>query len=72
MAKFTKKPVEEEAASVKGGKEVELSSLSSLQEFKYKGQSYTMRRPTPAGIKALSKDGGKLLFLPPDTLVTPL
>ena len=65
MAKTTKK-------TTQSGEEVAVSTLDALQEFKHKGQKYTFRRPTAAGMKCLSTDGNKLLYLSADTMVTPL
>jgi hypothetical protein len=53
-----------------GGKEVELSSLGTTELFKYQGSTYSKRKVTPAGVKALFSKGDKLITLPPDTLVT--
>ena len=65
MAKTTKK-------TTQSGEEVAVSTLDALQEFNHKGHKYTFRRPTAAGMKCLSTDGKKLLYLPADTMVTPL
>jgi len=51
--------------------DVELSSLEMLKPFKYEGRLYTKRRPSAAGIRALSKKGDELITLPPDTMITP-
>ena len=66
--KETKKMVEgEEAPSTTDG-EVAISSLNTLQPFKYKGQNYKKLR----GTRAISAKGDSLITLPPDTKVTPL
>lgn len=72
MAKETKKKAVE-SASTKGKKEVALSTLTTLQQFKHEGTTYSVRRPHPElGIRVLTKDGKSLRWLPPDTLVTPI
>jgi hypothetical protein len=72
LAKRTKTTeVEVGESTPKGGKEVELSSLDTLQAFDYKGVTYRKRRVHGGGITCLSIEGNKLLTLDPDTLVTP-
>lgn len=53
-------------------KQVELSSLTIGQLFKYDNQTYSKRRPAPDGIRALSAKGDELKILAPETLVTPI
>jgi hypothetical protein len=52
------------------GKEVRVSSLNTLDEFKYQGQVYTKRKVHPGGVQALSAKGNKLITLETNTLVT--
>jgi hypothetical protein len=56
----------------KTDKGVAISSLDTLQHFQYQGKVYSKRKVTPAGVKALSQKGDKLITLSPDTLVTPI
>jgi hypothetical protein len=73
MPKTAKKEEGTRSASPEsGGKQVELSSLDTLQFFNYQGKIYSKRRTRPGGVSALSKKGDKLITLPPDTLVTPV
>jgi hypothetical protein len=53
-------------------KQVELSSLTIGQLFKYNNQTYSKRRPASDGIRALSAKGDELKILAPETLVTPI
>jgi hypothetical protein len=46
-----------------------LGSLDALQQFTYKGETFTRRRVRPSGVQALSTKGDKLIVLPPDTKV---
>jgi hypothetical protein len=70
LAKGKTASAEGKASPVTGGKEVEISSLGTLQSFKYQGKVYTKRKVHPGGVNALSIKGDKLIRLPPDTLVT--
>lgn len=54
------------------GKEVEVSSLATLDAFTYQGEDYRKRRLLGGGrVNCMSIDGKKLLTLEADTLVTP-
>ena len=59
------------AAPEAKGKQVELSSLTIGQLFKY-DKTWSKRRPSSDGIRALSAKGDELKILAPETLVTPV
>jgi hypothetical protein len=61
-----------EGGTPKTGQSVPISSLDTLQSFKYEGKVYSKRKVRPSGVTGLSQKGDGLITLPPDTLVTPI
>ena len=53
----------------KSGQDVEVSSLQTLELFRYQGRIYSKRRASSGGVRGLSQKGDKLITLPPDTIV---
>lgn len=66
---MAKKATRKEGGS--SGKDVPISSLTTLQPFTYKGKEYTKRRAGTDSVTCLSAAGDKLITLSKDTLVTP-
>jgi hypothetical protein len=61
-----------EGGTPKTVQSVPISSLDTLQSFRYQGKAYTKRKARPSGVTALSQKGDRLTVLSPDTLVTPI